>query len=220
MPGSRSTTISISESSTSIINHPRHQDTKMAFEKLKSGRTPEQQAARDARKAEKKAAAAAAEAASSSQPKPEPESTTEDLEPTTAEVDAQVEGEGEASTKSSKKRKHNTDMEELEVDLEAPTPMNKKEARLAKKKAKRAEDGEEEPASDKPVVPKHVPVEKRNSVWVGNLSFRTTPERLQEFFENGIKELGGMDGSVTRVNLPKEVGKGGFSNNKGCVCLV
>lgn len=195
----------------------------MAFEKAKSGRTPEQQAARDARKAAKKAAAAAVEAASSSETKPDVESvtltTTDGPETITTEVDIEAagdgEGEGESSKATSKKRKHNQDVEELEVDLEAPTPMNKKEARLAKKKAKRVEDGEEEPTTDKPAAPKQVHVEKRNSVWVGNLSFRTTPERLQEFFEAGVKELGGMDGSVTRVNLPKEIGKGGFSNNKG-----
>lgn len=198
----------------------------MAFEKVKSGRTPEQQAARDARKAAKKAAAAV-EAASTSETKPNVEvesvtiTTTDGPETITTgvnvEANAGADGEGESSKAVSKKRKHNQDVEELEVDLEAPTPMNKKEARLAKKKAKRVEDGEEEPskATDKPAATKQVHPEKRNSVWVGNLSFRTTPERLQEFFEAGVKELGGMDGSVTRVNLPKEIGKGGFSNNKG-----
>lgn len=192
----------------------------MPFDKIKSGRTPEQQAARDARKAAKKAAAAL-EPAATTEAKPESTSVaiteTEGPETVTTEIEVEAGDEDLSSeVRKTKKRKHNEDVEELEVDLEAPTPMNKKEARLAKKKAKRVEDGEEEPEATVK-APKHVPVEKRNSVWVGNLSFRTTPERLQEFFESGVKELGGEDGCVTRVNLPKEIGKGGFSNNKGCV---
>ena len=184
----------------------------MAFEKLSgkvSGRTPEQQAARDARKAAK---AKAAEA----EPVVEKEIKDETTEPA-----AEGEGEGESSTAATKKRKHNTDIEELEVDLEAPTPMNKKEARLAKKKAKRGDteggaEGEEAGAgAAEEKKPKPVPVEKRNSIWIGNLSFRTTTDRIKEFLENGVKELGGDEGSVTRVNLPKEKNKGEFGPSKG-----
>jgi len=185
----------------------------MAFEKLSgkvSGRTPEQQAARDARKAAKA--------------KLEPKSVEAKAEPvaeTEVEVevkDVAVEGEGESSTAPTKKRKHNTDIEELEVDLEAPTPMNKKEARLAKKKAKKGgegEDGAEGVAAEEEKKTKPVPVEKRNSIWIGNLSFRTTTERIKEFLEKGVEELGGDEGSVTRVNLPKEKNKGEFGPSKG-----
>ena len=190
----------------------------MAFEKLSgkvSGRTPEQQAARDARKAAK---AKSAEAA------PVVENDVKDETNAGPEVevkDVTEEGEGESSTAPTKKRKHNTDIEELEVDLEAPTPMNKKEARLAKKKAKKGgpegEDGAEGAgaAGEEEKKPKPVPVEKRNSIWIGNLSFRTTAERIKEFLEKGVEELGGDEGSVTRVNLPKEKNKGEFGPSKG-----
>jgi hypothetical protein len=190
----------------------------MAFEKLSgkvSGRTPEQQAARDARKAAK---AKAAEAA------PVVDKGVNDETNAGPEVevrDITEGGEGESSTAPTKKRKHNTDIEELEVDLEAPTPMNKKEARLAKKKAKKGgaegEDGAEGAgaAGEEEKKPKPVPVEKRNSIWIGNLSFRTTADRIKEFLEKGVAELGGDEGSVTRVNLPKEKNKGEFGPSKG-----
>lgn len=198
----------------------RHTPTaKMAFEKLSgkvSGRTPEQQAARDARKAAK---AKAAEA------KPVVENDVKDETNAGPEVEVkdvteEGQGEGESSTAPTKKRKHNTDIEELEVDLEAPTPMNKKEARLAKKKAKKGGEGEDGAegagaAGEEEKKPKPVPVEKRNSIWIGNLSFRTTAERIKEFLEKGVAELGGDEGSVTRVNLPKEKNKGEFGPSKG-----
>jgi hypothetical protein len=189
-------------------------NAKMAFEKLSgkvSGRTPEQQAARDARKAAKAKLA-----------ETQPEATTQGDVETKTEGVVEGEGEGESSSAPTKKRKHNTDIEELEVDLEAPTPMNKKEARLAKKKAKRG-DADEGATEGGPVAGKEgeekkakpVPVEKRNSIWIGNLSFRTTTDRIKEFLENGVKELGGDEGAVTRVNLPKEKNKGEFGPSKG-----
>lgn len=183
----------------------------MAFEKLGgkvSGRTPEQQAARDARKAAKRAA----EAAQAVELAPREETNLE-VEGTVAKEEA----EAESSTAATRKRKHNTDIDELEVDLKAPTPMNKKEARLAKKRKARGEELGAEAAAEgekKEKVVKPV-VEKRNSVWIGNLSFRTTGDRIKEFLENGVKELGGDEASVTRVNLPREKNKGEFGPSKG-----
>jgi RNA recognition motif-containing protein len=91
---------------------------------------------------------------------------------------------------------------------------------LAKKKKAKGRDGDEgEGAADaeekKEKKEKPVPVEKRNSIWIGNLSFRTSGDRIKEFLENGVKELGGDEGSVTRVNLPKEKNKGEFGPSKG-----
>lgn len=192
----------------------------MAFEKIKSksGRTPEQQAARDARKAAKKAAAAVAVEA-------DVDVKAEEVEEGGAEAEAESSTSPSTENEKTKKRKHNEDVDELEVDLEAPTPLNKKEARLAKKKAKRAiDDPEAEEKAEKRVAALALPPpEKRNSVWIGNLSFRTTQERLKEFMEQGVKELAtggevedaGSSGCVTRVNLPKDKGKGQFANNKG-----
>jgi hypothetical protein len=43
------------------------------------------------------------------------------------------------------------------------------------------------------------PLKRENSIWVGNLSYKTTPESLRRFFD-GI-------GEVTRVHLPTKLGK-------------
>jgi hypothetical protein len=87
----------------------------------------------------------------------------------------------------------------------------------SKGKAK-AKDGKEKGKSKsndkegKPAKPA-----KKNSVWIGNLSFRTTEERIKEFLEKGVQEMGGPEGSVTRINLPKKEGKAGFSDSRGWV---
>jgi hypothetical protein len=65
--------------------------------------------------------------------------------------------------------------------------------------------------------PKTMRPERKNSIWIGNVSFRTTPETLQAFLEKGVVELGGGGGCVTRVNLPKKPGRNGLSDNKGYV---
>jgi hypothetical protein len=52
---------------------------------------------------------------------------------------------------------------------------------------------------------------RKNSVWVGNLSFKTTSNRLQEFFDGA--------GEVTRVHMPTKSavgdGKGMRGENRG-----
>jgi len=57
---------------------------------------------------------------------------------------------------------------------------------------------------------------RQNSVWVGNLCYKTTQESLQRFF-------GGV-GEVTRVHLPTKLGKESPGaparrENRGCVCF-
>lgn len=41
-----------------------------------------------------------------------------------------------------------------------------------------------------------VPMKRQNSVWVGNMSFKTTQEDLRSFF--------GEVGEVTRINMPRK----------------
>ncbi|WVW80793.1 hypothetical protein I302_102780 [Kwoniella bestiolae CBS 10118] len=184
----------------------------------KSGRTPEQQAARDARKAAKLAAKASTSTASDETPAP----TTE------------VEGE------SSKKRKRIVpESEELEIDVSLAAPLSKAELRAQRKKAKRGEEVEmvkrEYEKPDKPSKdPKAQgdgadekaegginagagPAGKRqNSIWIGNLSFKTTLESLTDFFERNITEAGGAgNGAITRINMPKKNSREGFAQNKG-----
>lgn len=48
---------------------------------------------------------------------------------------------------------------------------------------------------------------RQNSVWVGNLSFKTTAQQLEEFFQ--------FAGKITRVNLPTKNGEGGKPANRG-----
>lgn len=170
----------------------------------KSGRTPEQQAARDARKAAKKAAEAAAAAGAG-----------------VVEESGDSKVEGDAPEGSKRKRNDEEEGDLLEIDLSAATPMSKAEARAARKKAKRGEVDEpktEAAGDDKPKREKKPKVDKpvkQNSIWIGNLSFRTTSESLKTFLEQGVVELGGESDSVTRVNLPKKEGRGTFAENRG-----
>lgn len=59
------------------------------------------------------------------------------------------------------------------------------------------------------------PLKRENSIWVGNLCYKTTPESLRRFFD-GV-------GEITRVHLPTKLGKaspGGDPparrENRGC----
>jgi len=57
-------------------------------------------------------------------------------------------------------------------------------------------------------------VKRQNSVWVGNLCYKTTPESLRRFFE-GV-------GEITRVHLPTKLGnaspgESAKRENRGCV---
>jgi RNA recognition motif-containing protein len=59
------------------------------------------------------------------------------------------------------------------------------------------------------------PLKRENSIWVGNLSYKTTPESLRRFFD-GV-------GEVTRVHLPTKLGKASPGDparreNRGYVC--
>ncbi|ORY31218.1 hypothetical protein BCR39DRAFT_526969 [Naematelia encephala] len=182
---------------------------------LKSGRTPEQQAARDARKAAKAAASVSGEV----------EVATE----------ADTSNEAESSRKRRRKDDDEENEDELEVDLEAPTPLSKAEARAAKKREKRGEapkekknekadkpkrdkDGDADDGGGSPVKEKNKAKVKQNSIWIGNLSFKTTQEALRGFFVKGLATLGSDAGEdvVTRINMPKKPGKGAFATeNKG-----
>ena len=59
------------------------------------------------------------------------------------------------------------------------------------------------------------PLKRENSIWVGNLCYKTTPESLRRFFD-GV-------GEVTRVHLPTKLGKASPGDhpparreNRGC----
>ena len=198
----------------------------------KSGRTPEQQAARDARKAAKAAAVSTIESDAGAAPVALTSAPTDD----TDAASAHAEGEAGPSTKS----KFNE--ETYEIDINAPTPLSKAELRAAKRKAKRGEEVDEtEKPKKRKKLPEFDPTEadpearaakdkeqkervpkpkKQNSVWIGNLAFKTTDEQLRSWIDKGVQELGGEAGAVTRVNLPKGPARGGYTQSKGYVCLI
>ena len=166
----------------------------------KSGRTPEQQSARDAGRAAKVPSL-----------------------PGSSEAESSAQAQQSSPERPSKKRRR--EAAELEVDINAPEPLSKAEARAARKKSRKGQlnennisiekikDGEGTPEKIAEAKPRD---KKRNSVWIGNLSFKTTSELLKDFVIRGVKELDGeAEGCVTRVNLPKQPGHGEFAGNKG-----
>lgn len=75
-------------------------------------------------------------------------------------------------------------------------------ATISKKGKSKSKEAKGEKKEDLP--------KRQNSVWVGNLSFRTTPDSLRTFFE-GV-------GEITRVHMPMKAGAGGKgakSENRG-----
>ena len=93
-------------------------------EKKKSGRTPEQQAARDARKAVKRAAETNV-----------PRSTTEVVAESSSSG-RDTKGKDETQQKE-EARQEQDDEDLLEIDVDAPEPLSKAEARAAKKRQKK-----------------------------------------------------------------------------------
>ena len=67
------------------------------------------------------------------------------------------------------------------------------------------------------LAPSKVP-RRQNSVWVGNMAFKTTPDALRRFFD-GV-------GEITRVHMPMKMASGGpgargaVKENRGFVCLL
>ncbi|KAG9101988.1 hypothetical protein FS749_000553 [Ceratobasidium sp. UAMH 11750] len=126
-------------------------------------------------------------------PEPEPNDApiTAEVAPTEAKVD-EVEVLSHAAQRKAKKRKLK-ELQSGEDDNDEPAP------KPAKPKPKSEPD-------DKPVLPA-----RQNSVWVGNLSFKTTEAQLKEFFD-GV-------GEITRVHMPKKQvvgqGRGMRGENRG-----
>ena len=134
--------------------------------------------------------------------------------------------EPQESTNTKRKRKEVTEEEKLEdsddnaqlsdtpeepVLSHAERRRRKKEQKLAAKleegegsatKKRKLKDG-----SAKAVVP----TKRQNSVWVGNMSFKTTQENLQTFFADV--------GEITRINMPTKAaaGPGLKPENRGYV---
>jgi RNA recognition motif-containing protein len=88
----------------------------------------------------------------------------------------------------------------------------------AKRKQKKALLKLKEPVPEKSLTKKQnkedTPLKRQNSIWVGNLSYKTTPESLRRFFD-GV-------GEITRMHLPTKLGGAAAGEparrvNRGCV---
>ena len=91
----------------------------------------------------------------------------------------------------------------------------KKEQKLAAKLKDEEEEGSESATKKRKLkdgsAKAVVPMKRQNSVWVGNMSFKTTQEDLRTFF--------GDVGEITRINMPtkRAAGPGLKPENRGCV---
>ncbi|KAG9087225.1 hypothetical protein FRC06_002634 [Ceratobasidium sp. 370] len=124
-------------------------------------------------------------------PKPDDAPITAEVTPIETKVE-EIEVLSHAAQRKAKKRKlRELQPTEVNNDEDSPKPL--------KSKSKPQPD-------DKPTLPA-----RQNSVWVGNLSFKTTEAQLKEFFD-GV-------GEITRVHMPKKQvvgqGRGMRGENRG-----
>jgi RNA recognition motif-containing protein len=133
--------------------------------------------------------------------------------------------ESQDNTNVKRKRKEVTEEELLDSDDNAQTSdtpeepvFSHAERRRRKKEQKLAANLKEEEGS---AMKKRklkdgsakavVPMKRQNSVWIGNMSFKTTQEDLRTFF--------GDVGEITRINMPtkRAAGPGLKPENRGYV---
>lgn len=123
------------------------------------------------------------------------------------------------ASRAAKKRK--AESQELEIDIDAPEPPSKKAARKAKRqKSLNAPGSKNEITGQNVSVPSKVGDSTSNDrspygIWIGNLSFSTTKQDLQDFITGDI-EHSVSEAEVTRVHLPLSTARNGpKSQNKG-----
>jgi RNA recognition motif-containing protein len=118
--------------------------------------------------------------------------------------------------------------EELENADDHEPALSHAEKRRRKREARRAEklkDGDKRPKKKRKLkdgtsqitdaeTTTATTTKRQNSVWVGNLSYKTQQENLQDFFK--------WVGDITRIHMPTKVrgGPGTLPENRGCVCMI
>ena len=128
----------------------------------------------------------------------------------------------EASSPPLQKRKRNETATNLSADSsddsddDAPVLSHAERRRQKKREKKPHKEGsatKKRKLQDGTTAPESSS-KRQNSVWVGNLSFKTTPEDLRTFFE-GV-------GEITRIHMPTKapVGPGRRGENRGCVSFT
>jgi RNA recognition motif-containing protein len=114
--------------------------------------------------------------------------------------------------KPAKKRTVSEPDPEQPSALDEEPPLSHAERRRQKRKAQKETTSEKKPASKKRKLEdgsaksssmetssRENPAKRQNSVWVGNLTFKTTQDDVRRFFD-GV-------GEITRINMPTKPGR-------------
>lgn len=137
-----------------------------------------------------------------------PEKSNEIVQKLSQDVDP---GDSDSDTDSNDEAQGET-VHEIEVRSHAAQRKLRKKAEKESKLPKGAPSHKPQDVAGG-VVPR-----RQNSVWVGNLAFKTTEQALRAFFQRGVPGC-----QMTRVNLPTKtgkevgVGKGMRGDNRGLV---
>ncbi|KAL0070156.1 Nucleolar protein 13 [Marasmius tenuissimus] len=139
---------------------------------------------------------ASSSSSSSSSSSPEPPSKRKRVE----KVEKSDSGSDSSSSSSESEAEDETPVSHAEKRRQ------KKKAKLAEKKGKESKTKDDEPASKKRKLADGSATatnsdgkpQRQNSVWVGNLSFKTTPQDLKTFFDGA--------GEITRIHMPMKAG--------------
>ena len=142
--------------------------------------------------------------------------------------DSESEDDSDSPSDSSDSEAEDVEPAEEDVPVLSHAELRRQKKKEAKTKNPAADkpDTEESTTQGKKVpkvkntaelAPSKVP-KRQNSVWVGNLSFKTTPDALRQFFD-GV-------GEITRVHMPIKMasggpgGRGAVKENRGLVPIV
>jgi len=142
-----------------------------------------------------------------------PKANSESSLPTAADTETEPEPNPTDDKKSKKRKRTTTTEEELEIDITAPEPPSKKALRKLKKHPELAEKAARKAAkaakkllaSSSTTEKKDLPVgasqnRSKYGIWIGNLSFSTTPQILESHLVGDGKVTKKED--ITRVNMP------------------
>lgn len=136
--------------------------------------------------------------------------------------DAETGSEASASTDQKPKRSRQLEAKpEDEIETEVKVLSHKEQRRLKKKLAKEGSSQGAEKVGDDPKQKKRSKpgsksketndgeskLKRQNSIWVGNLSYKTTSDALRSFFKEA--------GEVTRVHMPTQASGGPGGVNQG-----
>ncbi|KAJ3573018.1 hypothetical protein NP233_g2697 [Leucocoprinus birnbaumii] len=162
---------------------------------------------------------------SSSPPLPSPPSTKhkrkreveDDVDPHSDASDSDSDSSSSDSDSPNENGKVNTPAEK---DDDAPVlshaakrKQKKKEQKLAKEEDDSAVPKKKRKLKNGAAAPEDAAngrgTKRQNSVWVGNMSFKTTEDNLRTFF----KDKGA--GDITRINMPTKAAKGPMKENRG-----